>query len=135
MEAVKFPQVWDENGKPVEWDVLKAGYLVQISPAPASLGDTELLGIYRGVEDYECGLLLLLKVAKGGTMACTADRMCLSAIEKYDFGWINLVEILARDFHAASELFHAHGVLKVKHEILRKRVKDAVTALGYRIRY
>ncbi len=132
MKEVKFPQVWGEDGKEVKAGVLEIGHFVKVKLNSANFGESEFLGIYRGTEGYECGKLILIEVAQS-IMPDTAGRCCHSEIKKYDPSFVSLIEILARNHHAVFQLFHAYGVLKVRHAFLREKADIAVTnLLGYK---
>ena len=121
----KIPTLWSEEGKQISFAMLMDGYFVKVSLVFPPTGQTTFFGIYRGVEGFECGQLLVLETASDEQLVSTARNMCHSKTKKFYTKDIQLVEILAKDNHAIFTLFHAIGLREFYLKDARKRVRSA----------
>ena len=131
MSQTKYPQLWDESGKPVGWDSLKEGYLVKVS-MDYSTSDRDDFGFFRGTDDCPEGIAgihrLFLEVPEN-IAPNTVPGYCNGKCVVCDFSRIQLVEIVSREAHAARLIFDSIGRLKLHRNTLRGTVTAASRAL------
>jgi hypothetical protein len=128
----KMPAVWSENGNETPFPDLSDGYFVKVSlhsPNCANSSRTVFFGIYRGIENTDCGSRLILETEGERLVANSGGRMCESGSQEFYLYNIMCIEILARDFHAVSEIFHALGVSEVYRKYHKKTIDEAQARL------
>ncbi len=128
----KMPAVWSEKGSQTNFSDLSEGHLIKVSLHSPNCGNssrTTFLGIYRGIKESDCGPQLVLETEGERLIANTAGHMCESLLEKFYLDNVQLIEILARDFHAVSAIFHTLGVSEVYRKNSENRIKQAQVCL------
>lgn len=126
----KFPLVLLEKEGKSEFSVLQLGYLVKIAFNNANLPYSELIGIFKGVNDSAEVTHIVLEIAGDRLKANTAGRLCESKLEKCYPDEINSIQILARERLVVFEIFHALGVQKVYRKNAEDRIGKAQACLN-----
>lgn len=125
MSEARLPAVRTEKEEYIAFCDLQAGYLVKVFFKNANLPYSELIGICKSKTNSE----IVLEIPSDKLVANTAGRMCESRAETYCLDCINYIQILAREFHAVSQLFDALGVSEVYRKNAEDRIKKAQDCL------
>ncbi len=122
--------LWDEKSEKVQSALLQDGWLVKVTIDVVDQADPDLYGYFRGIEEGEGVTRFLLEVPdyKPGYEGISYQVK----VRKIYLPHVRLVEIVARERHAAHLVLHSIGCLKRERKEYMQKLVAGCEVLGGR---